>query len=48
MHPALSTPRTRREIGELAAQMLLSLMRGQQPAERCIDVGFEVVMRDSA
>jgi len=28
--------------------MLLSLMRGQQPAERCIDVGFEVVMRDSA
>jgi LacI family gluconate utilization system Gnt-I transcriptional repressor len=49
MHPALSTVRTRRgEIGELAAQMLLSLMRGQQPAERCIDVGFEVVMRDSA
>ncbi|MCW3148080.1 LacI family DNA-binding transcriptional regulator [Stutzerimonas stutzeri] len=49
MHPALSTVRTPRgEIGELAAQMLLSLMRGQQPAERCIDVGFEVVMRDSA
>ncbi|HCH78236.1 MAG TPA: LacI family transcriptional regulator, partial [Pseudomonas sp.] len=49
MHPALSTVRTRRgEIGELAAQMLLSLMRGQQPVERCIDVGFEVVMRDSA
>jgi len=49
MHPALSTVRTPRgEIGTLAAQMLLGLMRGQQPAERCIDVGFEVVMRDSA
>ncbi|MBA1274118.1 LacI family DNA-binding transcriptional regulator [Stutzerimonas azotifigens] len=49
MHPALTTVRTTRgRIGELAGQMLLSLMRGEQPPQRRIDVGFEVVMRDSA
>jgi len=28
--------------------MLLTLMRGEQPAAHCIDVGFELVLRDSA
>jgi len=32
----------------LAGQMLLSLMRGETPAQRRIDVGFEVMMRESA
>ena len=35
-------------IGELAANMLLALMRGETPERHCIDVGFELVMRDSA
>jgi len=49
VHPALTTVRTTRgEIGELAGQMLLSLMRGELPPQRRIDVGFEVVMRESA
>jgi len=49
MHPALTTVRTiRGEIGTLAGQMLLSLMRGETPTQRRIDVGFEVVMRESA
>ncbi|MBU1332652.1 MAG: LacI family DNA-binding transcriptional regulator [Gammaproteobacteria bacterium] len=48
VHPALTTVRTTRgKIGELAAGMLLSLMRGEQPPARCIDVGFELVLRDS-
>lgn len=49
VHPALTTVRTTRgRIGQLAGEMLLTLMRGEQPAERCIDVGFELVLRDSA
>ena len=32
---------------ELAAGMLLSLMRGEQPPTHRIDVGFELVLRDS-
>lgn len=49
MHPTLTTVRTTRgEIGRLAGQMLLSLMRGEQPPQRRIDVGFEVIMRESA
>jgi len=28
--------------------MLMSLMRGEQPKSHRIDVGFEVVLRDSA
>lgn len=48
VHPALTTVRTTRgQIGELAAGMLLSLMRGEQPPTHCIDVGFELVLRDS-
>ncbi|PAU65419.1 LacI family transcriptional regulator [Pseudomonas sp. PIC25] len=49
VHPALTTVRTARgRIGQLAAEMLLGLMRGEPPAQRRIDVGFEVVLRDSA
>lgn len=48
VHPALTTVRTTRgKIGELAAGMLLSLMRGEQPPAHCVDVGFELVLRDS-
>ncbi|MCY1535242.1 HTH-type transcriptional regulator GntR [compost metagenome] len=49
VHPALTTVRTTRgRIGQLAGEMLLARMRGEPPAQRCIDVGFEVVLRDSA
>lgn len=48
MVPPLTTVRTpRRQIGEGAARMLLSLMRGEGPESRCIDVGYEVVVRGS-
>lgn len=47
--PPLTTVRTpRAEIGDAAARMLLQLMRGQAPAARCIDVGFELIVRASA
>ncbi|HYP86340.1 LacI family DNA-binding transcriptional regulator [Variovorax sp.] len=49
MVPSLTTVRTpRREIGEAAAQMLLALMRGGRPAKSSVDVGFELVVRDSS
>ena len=49
MVPALTTVRTPRgEIGQRAAQMLLTLMRGGTPPERCVDVGFELVVRESS
>jgi LacI family gluconate utilization system Gnt-I transcriptional repressor len=48
MVPPLTTVRTRRgEIGAAAARVLLTLMQRQQPAQACIDVGFEVVVRGS-
>jgi LacI family gluconate utilization system Gnt-I transcriptional repressor len=49
MVPPLTTVRTpRTAIGEGAAGMLLALIRGERPASRCIDVGFEVVVRGSS
>ena len=39
------TPLTR--IGEESAAMLLKLMRQEAVAERCIDVGYTVVVRES-
>ncbi|WP_028237904.1 HTH-type transcriptional regulator GntR [Stutzerimonas azotifigens] len=49
VHPSLTTVHTTRgQIGELAAQMLLRLIRGEQPEQRRIDVGFQVMMRESA
>jgi LacI family gluconate utilization system Gnt-I transcriptional repressor len=48
MLPPLTTVRTpREEIGHAAARMLLELMRGETPASACIDLGYEVVVRQS-
>jgi LacI family transcriptional regulator, gluconate utilization system Gnt-I transcriptional repressor len=47
--PPLTTVRTpRAEIGSEAARMLLALMRGESPAARTIDLGYEVVIRASS
>lgn len=48
MLPPLTTVRTpRAKIGESAAHMLLTLMRGETPAEPLVDLGFEIVQRQS-
>lgn len=48
MLPALTTVRTpRAEIGLEAAHMLLALMRGETPPQRCVDLGYELVIRAS-
>lgn len=49
MLPPLTTVRTpRREMGERAAGMLLALMRAETVAERTVDLGFELVVRESS
>lgn len=49
MIPALSTAHVpTAEIGAAAAQLLLALMRGEQPAARSVDVGFELRVRASS
>jgi LacI family gluconate utilization system Gnt-I transcriptional repressor len=49
MLPPLTTVRTPRyAIGEAATRMLLTLMRGERPAPTSVDLGFELVVRDSA
>ena len=49
MVPPLTTVRTPRErIGTEAANMLLALMRGETPPSACVDVGYELVVRQSA
>ncbi|RSZ42504.1 MULTISPECIES: LacI family DNA-binding transcriptional regulator [unclassified Variovorax] len=49
MLPPLTTVRTpRQEIGERAANMLLALMREETVAERTLDLGFELVVRQSS
>jgi LacI family transcriptional regulator, gluconate utilization system Gnt-I transcriptional repressor len=48
MIPPLTTVRTpRAEIGTEAATMLLRLMRGEPVPRRCIDLGFELLVRGS-
>ena len=48
MLPALTTVRTpRARIGEAAARMLLSLMRGETPLRPQLDLGFEIIHRQS-
>ncbi|ANH67615.1 LacI family DNA-binding transcriptional regulator [Mitsuaria sp. 7] len=48
MLPPLSTVRTpRREIGLEAARMLIALMRNEAVPEACIDLGFQLVLRES-
>lgn len=49
MQPPLTTVRTPRgRIGTAAATMLLALMRGEKPAEHRVDLGFELVVRQSS
>jgi LacI family gluconate utilization system Gnt-I transcriptional repressor len=40
------TPRAR--IGQAAAEMLLTLMRGEEPEVAQLDLGFEIVQRQSS
>lgn len=47
--PALTTVRVPREaIGRRAARMILERLAGHAPAQPIVDVGFEVVVRESA
>ena len=49
MLPPLTTVRTpRAEIGTVAADMLLTLMRGQTPPANCVDLGYQIVVRQSS
>jgi LacI family gluconate utilization system Gnt-I transcriptional repressor len=49
MLPPLTTVRTpRAEIGRQATSMLLALMRGETVSESAIDLGFELVVRQSS
>jgi LacI family gluconate utilization system Gnt-I transcriptional repressor len=49
MVPALTTVRTpRAEIGRAAAHMLLALMGGERVEHASVDLGYELVVRDSA
>jgi LacI family gluconate utilization system Gnt-I transcriptional repressor len=46
--PSLSTVRTpRAEIGRQAARMLLALVRGEPVPQPMLDLGFELVLRQS-
>ncbi len=48
MLPPLTTVRTpRAEIGTAAARMLLTLMNGETPPSPCVDVGYELIVRQS-
>jgi LacI family gluconate utilization system Gnt-I transcriptional repressor len=48
MLPTLTTVRTpRAEIGQTAARLLLTLIRGDLSAKRRVDLGFELVVRES-
>ena len=48
MLPPLTTVRTpRAQIGNAAATMLLTLMRGESVASPCIDLGYELLVRGS-
>ena len=47
--PRLTTIRTpRAEVGRRAALMLLAMMRGEPVAEPVVDLGFELVVRESS
>ena len=49
MVPSLTTVRTpRSQIGQAAAQMLLTLMRGETPEIPQLDLGFQIVQRQSS
>jgi LacI family gluconate utilization system Gnt-I transcriptional repressor len=42
---SVSTPR--REIGQVAAQMLVDHLEGRPAAERQVDLGFKIIERES-
>jgi LacI family gluconate utilization system Gnt-I transcriptional repressor len=47
--PALTTVRVPREaIGRRAAQMILDRLEGDAVADPIVDVGFEIMVRESA
>jgi LacI family gluconate utilization system Gnt-I transcriptional repressor len=49
MWPPLTTVRTpRAQVGEAAARMLLQLIQGETPEKPQLDLGFEIVQRQSA
>ncbi len=49
MLPTLTTVRTpRAEIGTAAAAMLLALIRGEAVEQPAVDLGFELVVRESS
>ncbi len=49
MPPPLTTVRTpRAQIGHAAAEMLLCLMRGETPPEAQLDLGFDILQRQSS
>jgi LacI family gluconate utilization system Gnt-I transcriptional repressor len=49
MLPALTSVRTpRATIGAEGAALLKALMRGESPSNRCVDVGYELIVRQSA
>lgn len=46
--PSITSVRTfRREMGEGAVQMILETLRGEEPKDRVIDLGFKVIPRQS-
>jgi len=46
--PPLTTVRLQRyEIGTTAAKLLVERFQGREPAQRVVDVGFEIVVRGS-
>jgi LacI family gluconate utilization system Gnt-I transcriptional repressor len=49
LHPALSTVRIDgTAIGRQAARFIVDRAQGLQPAQRVVDLGFQIVARDSA
>lgn len=49
MWPPLTTVKTpRAQVGEAAAKMLLQLIQGETPAQAQVDLGFEIIERQSA
>jgi len=44
--PPVRTPRS--AIGEASARMLLALMKGEAPAQNSVDLGFELMARESS
>jgi LacI family gluconate utilization system Gnt-I transcriptional repressor len=48
MWPPLTTVRTpRAQVGEAAAQMLLQLIQGESPDQAQVDLGFEIIERQT-